>query len=72
MTGASIEYIYAEPYACSPIVAIGTVIAFQQHHGVLHLHVQPDDPNRLTKWRTEHHLIRYVHDRPAVAAALVA
>ncbi len=60
LIGAHIEYVYAEPYGGSPIVKTGTITEINQHKGTFYMRVQPDDSNRLGKWRTEHHFIRYL------------
>lgn len=61
MVGANIEYVYTKPSMSPPITEVGTIIALRQVNGLLHMYVVPHNEDRLPKWRTEDHFIRYIH-----------
>lgn len=75
MVQARIEYIYAEPYAQSPMIETGTITAVKElKDGRLEMYVVPDNDKRMAKYRiAESHLLRYLHgEDTGVRAQIVA
>lgn len=60
LLGVHIEYVQCRPYKCSPIVATGTITAYEQRKDGFYMFVQPDKEHLVPKWQPETAFIRYL------------
>lgn len=67
MLDCKIQYVYARPHGYSPQIEAGKVIKIKQVNNVLWMLIEPHNPCRMTKWRSEFDFVSYAHSSMTAA-----